>query len=566
MIRFFNTSFKLLARESVRTLGVLLLLVVFAVATYAFQEPASGPPAGGSVTAPVNTGNVSQTKAAGLTIQGLLWGNSVVSNTTIASPQYCIGVSCITAWSQAGGGGSGTVTSVGTNNGLVGGTITTSGTIGLNITSGFTINPACTNPLGSGKLYWDSISGRIACGTDQLGSSGSLPAGTDGQTIRNSGGTWVANSTLYNNGTNVGIGTAGPGAKLHIEASSASEALRVNTGGPGAELIVRYGGSNEIVSIGSWSVGGLNFYSTCCGYTNPADGSIVLFPRTGQLRTKGDAWFATVSGNVGIGTTAPGQKLDVVGGYIRSNTGFCINASCITSWPAGGGGLSGSGSTNYISKWTGGTSLGNSIIFDTGSRVGIGTAAPLDPLGWASSLDVAGGMTASRYYDRQNTGYFVDLDAGANLSRDWLFGGSTVIEPSWDINTGVYSNRAINTGSTMSARDVWLTAPNFGSPRWASAPATGGTGLGAWEARSQGTTYTAATDGFVTATLDSGPDQGLYCKVGIETPQGIRRQWSWPNGDSPQVAMMSPVRRGDTYYIGGGFCPAMAIYWIPLGN
>jgi hypothetical protein len=83
----------------------------------------------------------------------------------------------------------------------------------------------------------------------------------------------------------------------------------------------------------------------------------------------------TAGGNVGIGTTAPGQKLDVVGGYIRSDTGFCIGTSCITSWPSGGG-VSGSGTTNYIAKWTGSTSLGNSIIYDNGTNVGIGTTAP----------------------------------------------------------------------------------------------------------------------------------------------------------------------------------------------
>lgn len=38
--------------------------------------------------------------------------------------------------------------------------------------------------------------------------------------------------------------------------------------------------------------------------------------------------------------------------------------------------LSGSGTTNYISKFTGSTSFGNSQIFDDGTYVGIGTASP----------------------------------------------------------------------------------------------------------------------------------------------------------------------------------------------
>jgi hypothetical protein len=36
----------------------------------------------------------------------------------------------------------------------------------------------------------------------------------------------------------------------------------------------------------------------------------------------------------------------------------------------------GSGTTNYVSKWTGSTALGNSQIFDNGTSVGIGTATP----------------------------------------------------------------------------------------------------------------------------------------------------------------------------------------------
>lgn len=42
-----------------------------------------------------------------------------------------------------------------------------------------------------------------------------------------------------------------------------------------------------------------------------------------------------VSGNVGIGTPSPTQKLDVIG-YVRGETGLCINNDCRTTWPAGG--------------------------------------------------------------------------------------------------------------------------------------------------------------------------------------------------------------------------------------
>ena len=46
------------------------------------------------------------------------------------------------------------------------------------------------------------------------------------------------------------------------------------------------------------------------------------------------------------------------------------------SWTVSGGGVTGSGTTNYLSKWTSGTALGNSLVFDNGTNVGIGTATP----------------------------------------------------------------------------------------------------------------------------------------------------------------------------------------------
>lgn len=62
----------------------------------------------------------------------------------------------------------------------------------------------------------------------------------------------------------------------------------------------------------------------------------------GRLAVFGNAY---VSGNVGVGVTAPSQALDV-GGYVRGGTGLCIGDDCRTSWPAGGGGVTSASGTN----------------------------------------------------------------------------------------------------------------------------------------------------------------------------------------------------------------------------
>ncbi len=59
-------------------------------------------------------------------------------------------------------------------------------------------------------------------------SGGSLPSGSSGQTLRHNGTSWIANSTLYNNGTNVGIGTSSPTYKLHVSDVPSTSGTKYN--------------------------------------------------------------------------------------------------------------------------------------------------------------------------------------------------------------------------------------------------------------------------------------------------------------------------------------------------
>ena len=81
------------------------------------------------------------------------------------------------------------------------------------------------------------------------------------------------------------------------------------------------------------------------------------------------------------------------------------------TWTVSGGGVTGSGTTNYLSKWTSGTALGNSLVYDNGTNVGIGNISAL------SKLHVTGNLLS--YAEAANT---AALFISANNSYNWQFG------------------------------------------------------------------------------------------------------------------------------------------------
>jgi hypothetical protein len=88
----------------------------------------------------------------------------------------------------------------------------------------------------------------------------------------------------------------------------------------------------------------------------------------------GDIYNNLGGGNTVIGAAVSGGGKLQVNGNVNINGVFQING--VTIGGGGGSGVTGSGTTNYITKWTGGTTLGNSLMFDNGTSVGVGTATP----------------------------------------------------------------------------------------------------------------------------------------------------------------------------------------------
>jgi len=300
-------------------------------------------------------------------------------------------------------------------------------------------------------------------------------------------------------GGNVGIGTASPSSKLSVEGSTyiyssvagnfISLLLQNSSTATTSRNTLQF--SNDIGAVGLIDAFGNNWGATGGG-DDVANGFRVLAPGAGGLSLRASAGTLrfytsssehmriTAAGLVGIGTSAPVQKLSVVGttdiisysngtttgylysdangiglfnGAIASGTGIYARTSNILDFyyngnigirlnstgavrfnaygsgsktgtvaynlavdssgniiETAGGVVDGSGTANYVPRWQDANTLTNSIIYDNGTNVGIGTASPY------AKLDV----------------YVASTLANTNMV--------SLTMPAWSTNDGYYKN------------------------------------------------------------------------------------------------------------------------------
>lgn len=225
----------------------------------------------------------------------------------------------------------------------------------------------------------------------------------------------LTNSLLYDNGTTVGVSTTSPNASYVLDINGSTKVAQNLLVGAGL-----YSSSVAYISTRQGKTVATNALVLASQETASPFPTDLIFKTEGaavgwsmQATNQGTARIAILinplGGNVGIGiSTVPTTTFEVGGtGKFSGNLTTNVTANSMVKTNASGilvaavagtdyqapltNPVTGTGTTNFVPKFTGTTTIGNSLIYDNGTTVGINTTTPSA----SYKLDVNG---ASNFY------------------------------------------------------------------------------------------------------------------------------------------------------------------------
>lgn len=420
--------------------------------------------------------------------------------------------------------------------------------------------------------------------------TGLLPTGTTAQTLRHDGTNWVANSVMVNNGTNVGIGTTAPDYKLHV---SGSDYLTLKLVAPNYPLLKLSGSYNSGNGAEFWqdNTGDarLNINGTVNAIYMKSTGDVgigMVFPATPAARLDVNNGASTVpifvardngtevmriadGGNVGIGTTAPTEKLDVLNGNltVRTNANG-TTAKIIISGARNGGNIG----------WNNTAGTGHSILefvnYDGGNSATFYTSGRIESANQPGSDDgdlrfyTSSDMVLQEVMRMDNTG---NVGIGQEPTQKL------------DVNGKIRMRTGASTGyvpvSDVNGTMTWTAPASLGAGGTLDyAYDFGGAGLGRTITADAGDVLIQGVDGFrVTGTFGSGatigsPGAGARMfynprKAAFRAGSVNGTQWDDSNVGNYSTAFgANTTANGVLSFATGGSSTASGQYGVAMGS
>ena len=298
----------------------------------------------------------------------------------------------------------------------------------LSSTGDLSTNSVNTTLSSTGDLSTNSVNTTLSSTGDTTASSVNTTLTTTGDITAKS-----VNTTLTSTGIldmrapsilatgNVGVGTATPLEKLHVFGDIRSNALATSTVTGLTDL--------DLVSTSNTNISSVNTTLTTTGDITAKSVNTTL-TSTGILDMRAPSILAT--GNVGVGTATPLEKLHVFGD-IRSNALTTSTVTGLTDLDLVSTSNTNISSVNTIVTSSANTFVsGDNIILNT-SNVGIGTATPM------ATLHVQGDFKATGNVEIGVVSYNKVLGAGPIFTittSDIMLLGSTAVGTTGTVGVG----------------------------------------------------------------------------------------------------------------------------------